>query len=187
VQERGTVTALSRRGARPRAGAPTAPRLAAGPRGLRIGLASAAVVVAADQVTKSLAISRLTSGPVHVIGPFGFALGYNSGAAFSLFTKATPVLGTVAAILALVLSWLAWRARSAGVAVAAGVVLGGALGNLCDRVFRAHHGAVVDFITLTHWPTFNVADACVTLGTLALVVLQLRHGLVAPSARRREQ
>ena len=45
-----------------------------------------------------------------------------------------------------------------------GLVLGGALGNLADRAFRGHHGDVVDFITLTHWPTFNVADACITVG-----------------------
>jgi signal peptidase II len=83
-----------------------------------------------------------------------------------------------------VLSWLAWRARSAGVALSVGLVLGGKLGNLCDRVFRSHHGSVVDFITLTHWPTFNVADACITIGGISLVVAQLRRGIVTPSAAR---
>jgi signal peptidase II len=181
LQERGTVAALSPRrrapaptdsGARP---SPTRPRR------LIIGLATAGLVVATDQVTKSLAVAHL-SRPVHLLGPFGLALGYNSGAAFSLFTKAAPVLGSIDAVLALGLGWLAWRARSGGVALSAGLVLGGALGNLCDRLFRAQHGSVVDFITLSHWPTFNVADACITLGVLSLVVAQLRHGLVAPSA-----
>jgi len=186
LQERGTVAALSRRGAPTAAGA-DGDRSTAGPRRLLIGLGTAGLALAADQVTKSLATAHLVSGPRHLLGPLGLALGYNSGAAFSLFTQAAPVLGTVEAVLAVVLSWLAWRARSWGVAVAAGLVLGGALGNLCDRIFRAHHGSVVDFITFSHWPTFNVADACITLGALGLIALQLRHGLVAPSPRRRER
>ena len=163
--------------------APDRPRARAGPRHLVVGLATAGVVVAADQVTKSLALSRL-HGPVHVLGPFGLALGFNSGVAFSLFTRATPVIGSLAAVVVVLLSALAWRARSGGVALAFGLVLGGALGNLCDRVFRSHHGSVVDFITLTHWPTFNVADACITIGGISLVVAQLRRGIVTPSAAR---
>jgi signal peptidase II len=155
----------------------------AGPRRLALGLVTAAIVVLADQVTKTLVVDRLGS-PVHLLGPFGLSLGYNSGVAFSLFTRATPAVGSLAAVLAVVLSWLAWRARSGGVAFSVGLVLGGALGNLCDRVFRSHHGSVVDFITLTHWPTFNVADACITIGGISLIVAQLRHGIVAPSAAR---
>ena len=56
------------------------------------------------------------------------------------------------------------HARSNAVAAALGLVVGGALGNLSDRVFRSHHGAVVDFIALHFWPTFNVADSCVVVG-----------------------
>ena len=189
LQERGAVAALSRRrrgpatedpGTQNPAAEPAARHAGTGPRRLIIGLVTAGVVVALDQVTKSLAVARLTT-PVHLLGPFGLALGYNSGAAFSLFTKAAPLLGSVASVLAVGLGWLAWRARSGGVALSAGLVLGGALGNLCDRLFRSQHGSVVDFITLSHWPTFNVADACITLGALSLVVAQLRHGLVARS------
>jgi len=192
LQERGAVAALSRRrrgpatadpGAQdPGAQDPAARPSGTGPRRLIIGLVTAGVVVAVDQVTKSLAVARLAT-PVHLLGPFGLALGYNSGAAFSLFTKAAAVLGAVESVLAVGLGWLAWRARSGGVALSAGLVLGGALGNLCDRLFRSHHGSVVDFITLSHWPTFNVADACITLGALSLVVAQLRRGLVAHSAQ----
>lgn len=130
----------------------------------------AAVVVVADQVTTSLAEDRL-HGPVHLLGPLGLALGYNSGSAFSLFTGAPAVVGAVALVLVAVLVWLAWTARTAAVAAAVGLVLGGALGNLADRAFRGHHGDVVDFITLSHWPTFNVADACITVGVVVLVVL----------------
>ena len=67
-----------------------------------------------------------------------------------------------------------------GVALALGLILGGALGNLADRAFRRHHGSVVDFITLSHWPTFNVADSCITVGVVVLVVL-----LAGPSRSRR--
>ncbi len=139
----------------------------------------AAVVVAVDQVTTSLAVADLHR-PVHLWGPFGLALRYNSGSAFSLFTGQAPVLAVVTVVLVVVLAWLAWRARSAGTAVAVGLVLGGAAGNLCDRAFRSHHGDVVDFVSLTHWPTFNVADAGITVGLVLLVVLYWR----APSPGR---
>ena len=159
MQERGTVAALSRPG-----------RLAA-------TAVVAAVVVAVDQVTKAVAVADLDH-PVHVVGPFGFALGYNTGSAFSLFTADAPVLTAVAVVLVAVLGWLAWRAPNTPVAVALGLVLGGAVGNLCDRAAR---GRVVDFITITHWPTFNVADACITVGIVLLVVFYWR---AATPARR---
>jgi signal peptidase II len=56
-------------------------------------------------------------------------------------------------------------------ALALGLVLGGALGNLTDRVVRGHHGAVVDFVALHFWPTFNVADSCIVVGVLLAVAL----------------
>ena len=131
------------------------------------------MVVAADQITKSVVVADLHR-PVHVVGPFGLALGYNSGSAFSLFTGAPAVIAVVAIVLVVVLVVLAWRAPSLPVAVAVGLVLGGALGNLADRAFRGHHGDVVDFITLSHWPTFNVADVCITVGVVLLVVFYWR-------------
>jgi signal peptidase II len=130
-------------------------------------------VVLVDQVTKSVAVADLHH-PQHLIGPFGLALGYNSGSAFSLFTGRAAVLGPVAGVLVVVLVWLAWRAASAAMGAALGLVLGGALGNLTDREFRGHHGEVVDFITLSHWPTFNVADACITVGVVLVVIALLR-------------
>lgn len=129
----------------------------------------AIVVVAADQVTTSVVESDL-SHPVHVLGPFGLAVQYNSGSAFSLFTGDGPVLVVVSAVLAVALVVAAWRSRSRVAQVGIGLVLGGAIGNLADRLFRGHHGDVVDFITLSHWPTFNVADACITVGLVLLVV-----------------
>jgi len=143
------------------------------PRRLLVAVAVAGMVVAVDQATTSLVEADLHR-PLHLIGPFGLAIGYNSGSAFSLFTGDAPVLVAVAVVLSAVLIWMAWRARSAAIAIALGLVLGGALGNLCDRAFRGHHGDVVDFITLTHWPTFNVADACITVGVVLLVALYWR-------------
>jgi signal peptidase II len=143
----------------------------------------ALVVVVADQVTKSLAEAHLHR-PVHVLGPFGLALGYNSGSAFSLFTGRPAVLGPVAVVLVGVLVAVIWRTRTPALAASLGLVLGGALGNLSDRAVRGHGGAVVDFITLTHWPTFNVADACITIGAVLTGLLLLRPGLSASVAER---
>lgn len=164
MQERRVVAALSRPGRPSRSGRPSrAARLVA------TG-AVAAVVAAADQVTKSAALSDLRH-PVHLLGPLGLALQYNTGSAFSLFTGDGTALAVVAAVLAAGVGWLAWRAWSLPLAVAAGLVLGGAVGNLADRVGR---GRVVDFITLSHWPTFNVADACITVGVVLVALLYLR-------------
>lgn len=132
-------------------------------------------MVAADQVTKSLAVAHLHQ-PVHLVGPFGLALTFNSGAAFSLFSGAAPVIAPLAAVLVVVLVFAAWRSRAPGISVGLGMILGGALSNLADRAFRGHGGAVVDFITLTHWPTFNVADAAITLGAVLVVVVTLVRG-----------
>jgi len=128
-------------------------------------------VVLADQLTKSLAVRRLHQ-PVHLLGPLGLRLEFNTGSAFSLFTGHAPVLTVVDLLLVGGLAALAWRAHSAGSAVALGLVLGGALGNLSDRILRGHHGAVVDFVTLSHWPTFNLADACIDAGVVLFVALQ---------------
>ncbi len=118
--------------------------------------------------------------PVHLLGPLGLDLGYNSGSAFSLFSGRSALLGPIAGVLVIGILVAAWRAKSTGVALALGLILGGALGNLADRAFRRHHGSVVDFITLSHWPTFNVADSCITVGVVVLVVL-----LAGPSRSRR--
>lgn len=135
--------------------------------------AVAAVALAADQVTKSIALAHLHNGPVHVIGPFSFALTYNTGVAFSIGIGLTvPIL----LIGLVVIGGLVWFARSTPAlpaAVAAGLILGGALGNLSDRVFRGHGRGVVDFVASTFWPTFNVADACVTCGCILFAVTML--------------
>jgi len=136
----------------------------------------AVLVVAADQTTKSLAVAHL-GRPHHLLGPLGLQVAYNTGASFSIFTGFAPALAVVAGALVVGLVWLAWRRPSLPVAAALGLVLGGAIGNLIDRVARGHHGAVVDFIAFTDFPTFNVADACIVVGVAVLgLLLWLRPG-----------
>ena len=102
-----------------------------------------------------------------------FVLQYNTGGAFSLAQGWAPVIGGRPWSSLRSWSYLSVTAINA-VAVALGLVMGGALGNLSDRVFRSHHGAVVDFIALHFWPTFNVADSCVVVGGALLAVLMWR-------------
>jgi signal peptidase II len=166
MQKRWTVSALRfpiRRAASRRAG---------------VVLVVAATVVVVDQVTKSLAVHDLASGPVHLIGPISFALAYNTGVAFSLFTGVgLPVVLLALCLVGLVI-WFARGTPSRTGSVAIGLVAGGAMGNLSDRLFRDDGGAVVDFIHTGFWPTFNVADASVVCGCALLVVFFLRadHG-----------
>lgn len=142
---------------------------------LALTAAVAAAVVAADQVSTTWALDHLHR-PVHLIGPLGLALEFNSGTAFSLFTGAAMWIVPAIAIVVVVLVAFAWRARRPVAAVAYGLVVGGALGNLADRLLRGHGGAVVDFVTLSHWPTFNVADACITVGVVLIVAVLLGVG-----------
>jgi len=138
--------------------------------------AIAAAVVAADQVTKSLAVADLSSHDVHVIGPFWLRLTYNTGVAFSVGRGLTGPIIIVAVALVLAVAWLARGVPTMSVAAGLGLVMGGAIGNLSDRVFRAHHGAVVDFLYVRFWPTFNVADASIVTGCALLAVAFARSG-----------
>ena len=132
----------------------------------------AAAVVAVDQWSKSWALQDLAlTGRRHVIGPIYLSISYNPGAAFSLGAGASPVIEAVAICLVVAVIGFSRRATKGGanlaVIVGLGLLLGGALSNLGDRLFRHHHGAVVDFIQLVSWwPTFNVADAAITVGAL---------------------
>jgi signal peptidase II len=143
-------------------------------RTLAVAVCVAAGVVLVDQLTKWWALDRLTSGSIHVIGTLDFTLSLNTGASFSLFQGRAAILAPVAVILIVVLGVMAWRAPSTGRAAVFGLIIGGALGNLSDRLFRGDHGAVVDFIALHFWPTFNVADACIVVGCALLVVSLVR-------------
>jgi signal peptidase II len=135
-----------------------------------IAASVAAVVVLVDQLTKWWAVTRLSTGPIHVIGTLDFELTRNTGASFSIFTGRAALIIPVVLVVAAGLCAMAWRAPTNARAAIFGLIIGGALGNLCDRIFRGDHGAVVDFVALHFWPTFNVADSCITVGCVLLLV-----------------
>ena len=145
------------------------------PTGLRIPLAVAAVVVAVDQLTKSLAVDALSDGPIHLVWTLSLDLSFNSGAAFSMGRGMTPFITVAAVVLVGVLLVVSHRADHTPTAAALGLVLGGALGNLTDRLLRGHDGAVVDFIDLEWWPVFNVADIAISVGAALLVLMSFRR------------
>lgn len=139
-----------------------------------LAFAIAAVVVVADLITTSIAVDHLHDTR-HVWGPFGLALRFNSGFAFSIFSGRAAAVSLVLCVGIVVLAVLVARVQTVALAIGGGLVLGGAVGNLVERLFGGHGGQVPDFITLTHWPTFNVADACVTVGVV-IVILALLFG-----------
>lgn len=164
VQERGAVAPLTP--GRPGAGRWSWGRLLTG---TLIGV----LVVVADQVSKSLEQQALAGGPAHVLGPLDLELSYNSGAAFGIGRGLAPVV-IVAGVVLVVVVFGARTVRGRSAAVSAGLLLGGALSNLGDRLFRGHDGAVIDWIHLSHWPTFNVADSCIVFGVGLLLLANLR-------------
>jgi signal peptidase II len=140
---------------------------------LAFGLA--VIVFVADRVTTSIAEAHLHS-VVHIWGPFGMALSFNSGFAFSLFTGRALAVTILLSVAVVVLAVLVTRVRTVAQAIGGGLVLGGAAGNLSERLVSGHRGQVADFITLSHWPTFNVADACVTVGVIVLAIATVASG-----------
>jgi signal peptidase II len=144
-------------------------------RGRRLAAILFAVAAAAfvlDRVTKAWAVGSLRGRPAIVLIPHVLDLSYttNSGGAFSLLTGA-PWLFFVASIaISAGIVWLAFRQTSLVTAIGMGLILGGALGNLADRLTRGSgvSGRVVDFIHLHMWPTFNVADSCVVIGAIVV-------------------
>lgn len=149
---------------------------------------TALVIVVADRITKSVLIDRLEPGGWIEVAP-GFALTHvhNPGIAFSLFASGGPltrvilhlVIFTSVVIIAAMLVRHAHNSRLAGLAF--GLILGGAVGNLIDRVL---YGWVVDFIHVwariggrtMSWPDFNVADASITCGAILLILSEFRSG-----------
>lgn len=134
----------------------------------------AAAVVILDLSTKRWAATAFRDGDVIVV-PDLLMLTFteNPGAAFSLFQNAGPVLGVAAIVVSAVVLAALWRPRPTIELIALGLVLGGALGNLLDRVFRGSgvlDGKVIDWIALWPIPTFNVADAAVTTAVGLLMI-----------------
>ena len=143
--------------------------------------AVAALVLGLDAVSKVLVVANLTEGdPVHVLGDiFEFTLLRNPGAAWNLGTGYTAVFTVLAVGVIVFVMRVARRLRSTGYAVAFGLLLGGASGNLGDRIFRApgvFRGNVVDWIGVVprYYPVFNIADSAICIAGVTFVVLALR-------------
>ena len=137
--------------------------------------ALAVLVLAADQIAKAIVEAQLVPGEdVDVLGPLGLTLAHNRGVAFGLAGGAgVPLILVTLAALGVVGYLFARDPARPGMWVACGLLAGGAIGNLVDRV-RA--GEVTDFVDIGSWPPFNLADVAVVAGVLLLVLIYLRDG-----------
>jgi signal peptidase II len=135
--------------------------------------ALAALVLALDQAAKAVIEAHLVPGQdVDVLGPLGLTLSHNAGVAFGLAGGAgAPLILITLVALGVVVYLFARNPARPGMWVATGLLAGGAIGNLVDRV-RAD--AVTDFVDLPPWPPFNLADIAITAGVLLLVFVYLR-------------
>ena len=145
-----------------------------------------AAAVVADQLTKTAALSLLSQGTaVPVLPGLNLSLGFNTGASFGMmggFMAGKPLLmAALTGALTIAFAVMAFRAQHALERAGFALVVGGALGNIIDRL---RQGAVTDFLDLYwrdwHWPTFNVADIAITLGAVLILAASL------PLRRRKE-
>ena len=155
------------------------------------GLLLAAITVGLDQFTKALVLAFLEPYQAVEWAPFlSCVLVFNTGISFGLFAGETVLLrwvliGLALAVSVLLTSWL-YKEKRLRVASALGLILGGAIGNVVDRIFRH---AVVDFLDLHiggwHWPAFNLADSAITVGVVLYVFTSLRDQLRSSKLRKR--
>ena len=142
-----------------------------------LSLLIAAVVVALDQLSKHWAVSQLNDGhTVHVLWTLQFNLAFNSGMAFGGGQGLGPLIGVIAVVVVVFLLLSLRQASGKLSVVAIGLIVGGAMGNIVDRLFREDawlHGRVVDFIDFQWFPIFNIADMCVNVGGGLLIVSYL--------------
>ncbi len=134
--------------------------------------AVAVVVLALDALTKQWAMSALADGPIELFGSVRLNLIRNKAGAFGLGGAFVPFLAVAALLLVLYMVTRGDATEKLPMAVALGLVLGGAFGNVADRVFRSPgflQGAVVDFVDVGFWPVFNVAYSAITCGCLLML------------------
>jgi lipoprotein signal peptidase len=159
--------------------APAGPDPAQRPRRIRLLVSIAVTVFVADLVSKTLVVATLSHQlPLRLLGGLlTLRVLRNSGAAFSIGTSMTVVFSLIAVGVIVAILRTARRLRSIPWAVTLGLLLGGAAGNLGDRIFRSpgpFRGYVVDWIQLPHWPVFNIADSCIVCGGVLAVLLAAR-------------
>ncbi|MER7686386.1 signal peptidase II [Streptomyces sp. NPDC097610] len=155
---------------------------AEGPRGRRrvaVLFTVAALAYALDLVSKLIVVAKLEHhAPIQIIGDWlRFEAIRNAGAAFGFGEAFTIIFTVIAAAVIVVIARLARKLYSLPWAIALGLLLGGALGNLTDRIFRApgiFEGAVVDFIAPKHFAVFNLADSAIVCGGVLIVLLSFR-------------
>jgi signal peptidase II len=132
-----------------------------------------AVVIALDQLTKHWAVSELNEGQIiDVVWTLRFALGFNSGFAFSQGQGLGPLIGLVSVGASVWLVRAALKASARWMSYAYALIAGGAIGNVIDRMFREEkwmRGRVVDFIDFQWFPVFNIADTSISIGAVLLV------------------
>jgi signal peptidase II len=140
-----------------------------------------AAVLAADQIVKALVTSALERGEERdLIAGIRLVNTRNSGVAFGQLQDGGAIVAVVIAVaIGALLVYFARHAQQPLVWLPTGMLLGGALGNIVDRV---REGAVVDFLKLPHWPAFNVADAAITVGVVILLVVMERGDRARASA-----
>lgn len=155
-----------------------------------LGLLIALMILALDQVSKWWILAVVMQPPrlIEVTSFFNLVLVWNRGISFGLFNNESPWNSIILTAVALMISgglavWLT-RVRRTGTAIAIGLIIGGALGNVFDRV---RFGAVCDFLDLHafgyHWPAFNVADAAISVGAVILLYEALAEPRVAGAER----
>lgn len=135
----------------------------------------ALLVLAVDQAVKAVIVGSIERGElVNVAGPLDLTLTYNDGIAFGLASGGGPLVIFLALVALVALGFFVASAPPGWpTAVAGGLILGGALGNLLDRLTR---GEVVDFVSVPFWPAFNLADTAITVGVIALAIVVIRSG-----------
>ncbi|MEA2355926.1 MAG: signal peptidase [Solirubrobacteraceae bacterium] len=147
---------------------------------LRAGLVAGGVVVL-DQVTKQLLVSSIGPGEHRSVVPgvLQFVHAVNHGVAFSVSAGGPEIVVVVIGVaIAAIVTYFATHADRPLLWLPAGMMVGGAVGNLVDRV---RDGAVTDFVKLPHWPAFNLADATITLGVIALLYVLRDDGSPRPA------
>jgi signal peptidase II len=152
---------------------------------LLAGILAAAVIVI-DQISKQIVRSQVVLGEqIDVFGPLGLTQTHNTGVSWGLASGAgAPLVIVTLAALGVIVYLFSQNPTRPGMWVACGLLAGGAIGNLTDRVASGH---VTDFIELPPWPPFNVADVCVTFGVVILILIYLREGIREERARKQSE
>ncbi|MGW8061139.1 signal peptidase II [Streptomyces ziwulingensis] len=150
-----------------------------GKRRIAVLFAVAAFAYALDLASKMIVVARLEhQEPIEIVGDWlRFVAIRNAGAAFGFGEAFTVIFTVIAAAVIVVIARLARKLHSLPWAIALGMLLGGALGNLTDRIFRSpgvFEGAVVDFIAPKHFAVFNLADSAIVCGGILIVILSFR-------------